>query len=247
MSKPKIAVFSFTSCEGCSLEILNCEDHIPELLGHVDIVNFREAVSNRSDDYDIAFVDGAVSTPRDEDEIKEVRKNAKVLVAIGACACTGGLNVMKNYKGLDYCRKCVYGDKAGKVETIDARPLDAVVPVDIKINGCPMPKAEFLEVVTAVLMGRKPRIPNFPVCVECKRKGNVCQWLKGAVCLGVVARAGCDAICPTYNKGCVACRGLVDEPNANACKEVMTEHGLSMEQVLKEFQLYNGYYEVAKQ
>lgn len=247
MGKPRIAVFSLTSCEGCSLQILNCEDEIPTLLGHVEIVNFREAISNRSDDYDIAFVDGAVSTPSDVEEIKEIRENAKILVAIGACACTGGLNVMKNFKGLDYCLKRVYGDKADTFETIDARPLDEVVTVDVKINGCPMPKAEFVEVVTAVLMGRTPRIPDFPVCVECKRRGNVCQWLKGNVCLGVVARAGCDAICPTYNKGCVACRGLVDEPNDSAAKEIMAEHGLTMDQILKEFQLYNGHYEVAKQ
>ena len=247
MSKPKIAVFSLTSCEGCSLQILNCEDEIPEILSLVEIVNFREAVTNRSNDYEIAFVDGAVSTPSDIEEIKEIRSHAKTLVAIGACACTGGLNVMKNYKGLDYCLKKVYGDKAGVFKTIDAQPLDAVVTVDAKIQGCPMPKKEFLEVVKAVLSGRKPRIPNYPVCVECKLRGNVCMWRKEKTCLGVVARAGCDAICPSYLKGCVACRGLIDEPNDNACKEIMAEFGLTMEQILKEFQLYNGYYPVAKE
>jgi coenzyme F420-reducing hydrogenase gamma subunit len=247
MAKPKIAVFSLTSCEGCSLQILNCEDELPELLNHVEIVNFREAASNRSDDYDIAFVDGAVSTPSDETEIREIRSHAKVLVAIGACACTGGLNVMKNFKGLDYCLNKVYGDKAKVFKTIDAQPIDAVVKVEVKIHGCPMPKEEFLEVVKAVLSGRRPRIPNFPVCVECKLKGNVCLWRKNKSCLGVVARAGCGAICPTYLKGCEACRGLIDEPNHNACKEIMTEYGLTMDQIMKEFQLYNGFYPVSRE
>lgn len=247
MSKPKIAVFSLTSCEGCSLQILNCEDELPEILNHVEIVNFREAASNRSDDYAIAFVDGAVSTPSDIEEIKDIRAHAAVLVALGACACTGGLNVMKNLKGLDYCRKRVYGEKAALFPTIDAQPLDAVVAVDLRIRGCPIPKEEFLEVVKAVLEGRKPRIPNYPVCVECKLRGNVCLWRKQENCLGVVARAGCNATCPTYRKGCVACRGLIDEPNDNACKEIMAEFGLTLEQILKEFQLYNGFYPVARE
>ncbi len=246
MSKPKVAVFSFTGCEGCSLEILNCEDEIPAILAAVDFVNFREAMSERSDDYDIAFIDGAITTPDNVEEIKFIREHAKVLVPIGACATTGGLNVMKNYKGLEYCKKKVYGDKADVFETIDARPVEAVVPVDLKIYGCPPPKAEILEVIKAVLAGRTPRIPNYPVCVECKRKGNVCEWVKGNTCMGVVARAGCDAICPSYGKACVACRGLIDDPNNDAYKEIMEEHGVSAEQVLQEYRLYNGYYDVAK-
>jgi len=246
MSKPKVAVFSFTGCEGCSLEILNCEDEIPEILNHIELVNFREAMSERADDYEIAFIDGAITTPSDVEEIKEIRERAKVLIPIGACATLGGLNVMKNYKGLEYCLKKVYGDKAEWFKTIDAQPVEAVVPVDLKIYGCPPPKSEILEVIKAVLSGRTPRIPNYPVCVECKQKGNVCQWLKGNVCMGVVARAGCGAICPSYGKPCVACRGLIDDAENNACKEIMAEHGLTMEQILKEYQLYNGFNDVAK-
>ncbi len=247
MSKPKVAVFSFTGCEGCSLEILNCEDEIPEILKHIEFVNFREAMSERSDDYEIAFIDGAITTPADVEEIKEIRERAKVLIPIGACATLGGLNCLKNFKGLDYCLKKVYGDKAEWFETIEARPVEAVVPVDLRIYGCPPPKSEILEVIKAVLSGRTPRIPNYPVCVECKQKGNVCQWVKGNVCMGVVARAGCEAICPSYGKACVACRGLIEDAENNACKEIMMEHGLTLEQVLKEYQLYNGYYDVAKE
>jgi len=247
MSKPKIAVFSFTGCEGCSLQILNCEDEIPHLLEYFDFVNFREAMSERSDDYEIAFIDGAITTPSDEQEIKHIREHAKTLVAIGACACTGGLNVMKNYKGLDYCKQVVYGDNADWFETIEAKPVDAVVPVELKIPGCPIAKEEFIDVVKALLVGRKPPIPDYPVCVECKQKGNPCLWTEGRVCLGVVARAGCKAICPSYGKDCVACRGLISDPNSDACKEIMQENGMTYEQVLKAFQLYNGYYEVAKQ
>jgi len=245
-SKPKIAVFSFTGCEGCSLAILNCEDEIVPLLNHVDIVNFREAMTERSDDYDIAFIDGAITTPSDEAEIKEIRSHAKLLVAIGSCACTGGLNVLKNYKGLEQVKRTVYGEGAKYFQTIEAKPVDAVVPVDYKIPGCPMSKTEFLKVVKELLVGRRPSIPNYPVCVECKLRETACLYQKGQICLGVIARAGCGAVCPAYGGRCVACRGLVDDPNTNAAKDILAEHGLTVEDVLKEFQLYNGYYDVAK-
>ena len=191
-AKPKIAVFSLTSCEGCSLQILNCEDEILDLLSHVDIVNFREAADVRRDDYDIAFVDGAVSTQSDVEEIKHIRKHAKVLVAIGACACTGGLNVLKNFKPLDKVREKVYGKDSTWMDTIEAQPLDAVVDVDIRLPGCPMCKEEFMDVVKQVLMGKTPRIPDNPVCAECKLRETVCLFHKGEVCLGPIARAGCN-------------------------------------------------------
>ena len=145
--KPRIAVFSLTSCEGCSLQILNCEDEILDLLTHVDIVNFREAIDERSEDYDIAFVDGAVSTRSDAEEARHIRSQAKVLVAIGACACTGGLNVLKNYQDPQQVRERVYGTDSEWLDTIEAQPLDAAAKVDIKLPGCPMSKEEFLHLL----------------------------------------------------------------------------------------------------
>lgn len=246
MSKPKVAVFSFTGCEGCSLELLNCEDEIPVILQHITFTNFREAMSERSDDYDIAFIDGAITTPSDEEEIKHIRERAKILIPMGACAVTGGLNVLKNYKGLEYCLKRVYGDDYKYFKTIEAKPVEAVVPVDYRIYGCPATKSEILEVIKALLSGRKPNIPDYPVCVECKQNGTICQYLKGNVCMGVVARAGCGAICPKYGKECVACRGLAPEANNDALKEIMEEHNIPYEDILDKYRLYNGFYEVAK-
>jgi len=246
MSKPRIGVFSLTGCEGCSLQILNCEDEILDLLTHVDIVNFREAIDERSEDYDIAFIDGAISTQADAEETRHIRSRAKVLVAIGACACTGGLNVLKNYQDPKQVRERVYGADSEWMDTIEAQPLDAVVDVDIKLPGCPMSKEEFLHVVKAVLMGKKPTIPDHPVCVECKLRETVCMFHRGQICLGPIARAGCNAICPSYGGRCVACRGLISDPNSSSAKEVLAEHGMTVEQLLEEFRLYNGYYDVAK-
>jgi len=245
--KVKIAVFSLTGCEGCSLQILNCEDEIVDLLGHVEIVNFREAMTERSDDYQIAFIDGAVSTPRDVEEVKHWRQVAQLLVPIGACACTGGVNALKNLMNLSEAKKIVYGDGAKYFETIEAQPVSAIVPVDYEIPGCPISSEEFVEVVKALLTGKKPPIPDYPVCVECKLRGTVCMYHRNEVCLGPIARGGCKAICPAYGGRCVACRGLVSEPNLDAAKEVLAEHGMTVHQLLEEFKLYNANYDYARQ
>ncbi|HUS47623.1 MAG TPA: NADH:ubiquinone oxidoreductase [Phycisphaerae bacterium] len=245
-AKPRISFHDFTSCEGCQLQVLGCEDELLDILGHVDIVNFREAIDEKSDEYDIAFIEGAFSRESDRARLEHIRKCAKIVVALGACATTGGLNVLKNYRGVEKAMKTVYGDAAPSYETHEARPIEDVIKVDYKIHGCPIPKDEFLEVVKSLLAGRKPQIPDYPVCVECKLRENVCLFHKGQYCMGVVARAGCNAWCPSYGGRCYACRGLISDPNAGAAKDVLEEFGLTLDEVLGEFRLFNGAYEVAK-
>ena len=247
MGKPKISFHDFTSCEGCQLQVLNCEDELLGILGAVEIVQFREAIDDRRDDYDIAFIEGSFSRESDRPRLEKIRKCAKIVVAIGACACTGGLNVLKNYRGIETSMKKVYGDAAGWYETSPVQPIDQVIKVDYKIHGCPIPKDEFLEVVKSLLAGRKPQIPDYPVCVECKLRENVCLYHKGQYCMGVVARAGCGSWCPSYGGRCYACRGLISDPNNKAAKDVLNEFGLTIEQVMAEFRLFNGVYDVAKE
>ena len=244
--KPRISFHDFTSCEGCQLQVLNCEDELLDVRGKVDIVNFREAIDDRSDEYDIAFIEGAFTRESDRLRLEHIRKCAKLVVALGACATTGGLNVLKNYRGVENAMKTVYGDAAGWYETSQARPIEDAIKVDYKIHGCPIPKEEFLEVVKSLLAGRKPQIPDYPVCVECKLRENVCLYHKGQYCMGVVARAGCNAWCPSYGGRCYGCRGLISDPNSGAAKDVLQEFGLTLEQVLGEFRLFNGVYDVAK-
>ena len=59
--KPRLGFFSFSCCEGCGLQVLNLEDELLDILGVVEIVNFREAMTEQSDDYDIAFVEGSIT------------------------------------------------------------------------------------------------------------------------------------------------------------------------------------------
>jgi len=244
--KPRLAFFSFACCEGCQLQVLNCEDEILDLLVAVDIVNFREAMTEKSEEYDIAFVEGSITRESEVQRLKEIRERAKVLVAIGACSCIGGVNMLKNFMPLNEVRKLVYGDKAEWFDTIPAMPADKVVKVDHYVRGCPISKKEFLEVVKSLLQGRKPNIATYPVCVSCKLAENVCVFDKGMVCLGPITRAGCDPMCPSFGNKCLGCRGLVDNANVNAERDVLKERGLTVEDILKEFRLFAGYSDAAK-
>jgi len=216
------------------------------VIGAVEIVQFREAMTEKNEDYAIAFVEGSITREKDITRLKKIREQAAVLVALGACAAIGGVNCLKNFQPLGEVRKYVYGDKADWYETFPARPIDAVVPVDYYLPGCPIHKAEFLKVVKSLLLGKRPEIPTYPVCVECKRGGNVCVFELGMTCLGPVTRAGCGAWCPTYRDNCVGCRGLVPDPNAHAEKEVLNKYGLTVDQAIGQFRIFLGYSEVAK-
>lgn len=242
--KPRVAVFSLTGCEGCSLVILEQEDRLLDVLGAVEFVNFREAMTERSWRIDVGFVDGAVSTPDDERELRRYRDACTTLVAIGACACLGGINTLKNRQLRSEYAACVYGDRSEWFPTADARPISAVVKVDYELPGCPMSGAEFLRCVTALLAGRDFRLPDYAVCVECKRKGNLCLYEQGVVCLGPLTRAGCDAICPTFGSKCEGCRGIVSSEALRAAGINLREHHhAEPRRVLEDLRLFGAYQE----
>jgi len=245
--KPRVAFFDFTGCEGCQLDALNLEgEELLDLVNAVDIVNFREVKTDRQDDYDIAFVEGSITREAEIPRLKEIREKAKVVVALGACACIGGVNALKNHMPMEEVLRIVYGDDAKNYDTIPARPVDAVVPVDYYVRGCPPVTAELVKVIKALLLGKKPDIPNHPVCVECKMAGNICVFEQGKTCLGPVTRAGCGAVCINAGRHCWGCRGLVDDPNLNSEKEVLQKHGLTVEQALEKYNFFNTYTEVLK-
>ena len=187
MAKPKVGFFEFTCCEGCQLTVLSVGDKILDLFGAVDVVNFREASSYKGQDYDIAFIEGSISSPQDIERVKEIRKRAKVCIALGACAHIAGVNAIKNFLNQQEIRKKIYGDKAWLFDSILAQPIDAVIKVDYVIPECPIDKGEFLRVVSSLLHGDKPFVPDYPVCVECKMKCGVgkcghCQMNNVYVC-----------------------------------------------------------------
>jgi len=219
--KPRVAFFDFAGCQGDQLQVLNLEEQLLDLLEQVEVVSFREVATAHSDQYDIAFVEGSITRQADEERLREIRKNAKLLVAIGACAAIGGINAIKNLHDIDEVKRYVYGKDADHFQTYPTLPVDVVVKVDAYVYGCPIDRNEFLRVVKALLMDKKPDIPNHPVCVECKAAENVCTFEKGQFCMGPVTRAGCEAACITQGSVCWGCRGFVDDPNTDAQKEIL--------------------------
>ena len=240
MTKPRVAFFSFSSCEGCQLVVLTIEEQLLDLVNLIDIVSFREAMSEKSEDYDIAFIEGSITRTSEIERIKKIRNRADVIIALGACATIGGINCLKNQFEMKKVQDIVYGKMADNYDTIPTRPIESVVKVDYWIQGCPIDKDEFIEVTKAILLGKKPRIPDYPVCVECQMRENVCLFEKGMVCMGPVTRAGCKAICPTYNDGCTGCRGLIDDPNLSSHKNLLSEHGLTVDDAISQYMLFGG-------
>ncbi len=232
-----------TSCEGCQLMVLSCEEEMADIFAKLNIVNFREAMSKKSEEYDIAFIEGSVSTPKEAREVKRIRKKAKVVVALGACAATGGLNCLKNRFPIDEIKRKVYGPDSIKNPTFNTsrvKATDTLIKVDHYIHGCPISKSEFLSVLGDLLMGKSPVIPNHPVCVDCKMGGNICVFEKGMTCLGPITRAGCDAVCVTYGATCWGCRGYLDDANIEAHKDTLKRYGLSEVEVARSLDLYGS-------
>lgn len=243
MAKPKIAIFDFACCEGCQLQIVNLEEEILSLLGVADVVEWREAMSEKSDEYDIAIIEGSITRMEDEEKIKVIRGKAKVLIAMGACAVTGGINKLKNnFDDFEEVKKCVYGRAAGKphLRTAVTKAVGEVVQVDYAVPGCPIDGKEFTYIVRSLLLGKTPEIPDYPVCVECKANGNPCQWQYDQVCLGPIIRAGCGAKCPSNGFRCFGCRGYIDNPNVEAAKDVINRFGLNIDDLKTKMVLFGS-------
>ncbi|MCF8062782.1 MAG: hypothetical protein K9M82_09720 [Deltaproteobacteria bacterium] len=251
--KPRIAFFDFACCEGCQLTVLQLEEKLLDLLDHVEVAAWRVAISGGSDAYDIAFCEGSISNREDEERLHRIRETAGTVVSLGTCASIGCHNALKNQWTGGEVLELVYGGEAGRFETLPARPVASVVPVDYQILGCPASLPEIEIVLKRILTGQPHPLPNNPVCVECKRNDNLCVLEKGVMCLGPVTRCGCDAICTSYGDACQGCRGLVDEPNLEAAVRVLTENhrhaimdavarGLRVdrERIRTWFSLYNG-------
>ncbi len=241
MSKPRIAFFDFSCCEGCQLQVLNCEDELLDLLALVDIVQFREAMTEADWNFDIAFVEGSITREQDEPRLKKIREAAKLVIAIGACSGMAGINAIRNAMPIDKAKEIVYGNKKDAFESTFARPIDTVIKVDGYIPGCPIDRKDFLRTVQALLVGKKPPDHDYPVCQECRLRENECLLTVGIPCMGPITRGGCDAIEPTFGSPCIGCRGLVSEANIESGKQMLEKHGLTIEDISKYMTIFNSF------
>jgi coenzyme F420-reducing hydrogenase gamma subunit len=241
-AKPKLAVWKFSSCDGCQLSLLDCEDELLAVAGAVQIANFLEASREVVEGpYDVSLVEGSVTTPEEVERIHYIRKISGVVIAIGACATAGGIQALKNFAKVKDFTKIVYAHP----EYIDSLEKSTAfsdhVKVDFELRGCPISKYQLLELVLAYLHGRKPNLPTHSVCVDCKLKGNVCVMVAhGTPCLGPVTQAGCGSLCPSYNRGCYGCYGPMETPNTSSIARQFKRLGVKEPDVVRAFRTYNS-------
>ncbi len=241
MAKPKIAVFKFSSCAGCQLELLNIEDYLLDVVGAVDLAYFVMAKrENHEGPYDIGFVEGAVTSPRELIELKKIREECKFLVAMGACACTGGLPSIKNFAGTQRQMEETVYTELWDIKSIPAHGIDYYVKVDEYLRGCPIDINEMVHLIKSLLLGVNPHLRPHSICNECKLKENSCLLLQGKPCMGPVTAAGCGALCPSLNKPCEGCRGPANDANAASLARTFLELGLSKDDVVRKFRKYAG-------
>jgi len=242
MAKPKLAVWKFASCDGCQLSLLDMEDELLAIAGRVEIAHFIEA--SRAvvrGPYDVSLVEGSITTPGDAERIREVRDSSEVLVTIGACATSGGIQALRNFGDVEEFARMVYA-KPEYIATLDRSTAIADhVAVDLELRGCPIDRRQLLEVITALLAGRRPNIPTVSVCQECKRRGTPCVMVtKGEPCLGPVTHAGCGAICPAYGRGCYGCFGPMETPNTESLTRWVGERGMGRRELKLVFRTFNA-------
>lgn len=243
--KLKLAVFKFCSCDGCQLSLLDLEDEFLLLADAFDIAYFPEASSRmKTGPYDIGLVEGSITTQHDAKRIQQIRRQCKMLVTIGACATAGGIQALRNWHNAKEWVGRVY-PKPEFIHTLStSTPIAEHITVDFELRGCPINKHQLFEFLTAVAAGRKPNIPTYSVCMECKRRGNICIAVsQGVACLGPATQAGCGAICPAYGRGCYGCFGPMETPNAKVLAAYLVASGNPSEAVQQSFRNFNAWAE----
>ncbi len=241
MGRPKVAFFDLSCCEGCQLQVANLGEELLDVLGLIDLVEFREVMSETwPGRYDVAIVEGSVVNEESEQRVREIRERCNVLIAYGSCATIGGVNGMKNCRPIEESQAAVYGDKTDWFPASKTRAVDQVVPVDYYIHGCPIYPPEFIKVLKAALAGLSYQVPDYAVCVECKFNENVCMYDKGVTCLGPITRAGCNSWCINAGNVCYGCRGMVSNPNKSGAEDVLRRYELNPQLIANKMMMYNA-------
>jgi len=232
VTRLRVAVIRFTSCSGCQLSLLNLESRLPQLAAAVDLVRFDMA-SSRVDDrrpVDLALVEGSASKPEHLVELLELRSRATWLVAMGACALTGGVNALA--PGTTAARPPGY---------FPVQPLERFVRIDASVPGCPPEEEALWQLLLSLREGGLPEACEAPVCMECRCRELPCLLIeKRQLCLGPVTRGGCLAHCPARGIPCEGCRGEAVEANRGEFSRLLYESGFAPDLVRSRLARFHG-------
>jgi len=247
----KIAIEELAGCSGCTIAVLDLHEAILDVIGKADIVYSPVIMDVKipPDDIDIAFVTGAVRNEENQERLKTIRKKAKILVALGTCACYGGVSGLS----MTHSREDIFTEIYKGVETVkDNGIIPTEVPeflyrvfavgdmvkIDYYIPGCPPKEARLKEIILPLITGDTIALSRKTVCSECDRKmGEVTGWSlkrrhvgepvpgkcllsQGYLCLGPVTFCGCGASCPKNNVPCHGCNGPSLDILREPCRDI---------------------------
>ncbi|HEY0635064.1 MAG TPA: sulfhydrogenase subunit delta [Gammaproteobacteria bacterium] len=249
MNKPRLAVHKFSSCDGCQLALLNLGETLLELARQVEIVHFAEAgYLAAATPVDIALVEGSISTPHEVERIAQIRANSKLLVTIGACATSGGLQALRNLADKEQWVAGIYAQPHHIALLKESTAIADHVKVDLELWGCPVTSQQVVTALRALLFGVLPAEESDKVCLECKRRQQVCVMVtRGEPCLGSVTRTGCGAICPSVGRDCYGCFGPAETLNTSALAQRFAGFGLLPEAIARRFLLIYSHEELLQQ
>ena len=156
---------------------------------------------------------------------------------------SGGTQSLRNWHDCSEFVRTVY-PSPDFVQTLKmSTPIAEHVPVDFELRGCPINKYQLVELLS--LQSYRPLEPNLPthsVCLECKRRGNVCIAVAGGEpCLGPVTMAGCGGLCPAYGRPCFGCFGPMDSPNTVALANDFAAKGHVQNEIERLFRSYSAW------
>jgi len=240
--KPRLAVHKFASCDGCQLALLNAGEDLLQLSRHFDIVHFAEAGPlDPAAEVDVALIEGSITTPHDADRILQVREHSRIVMTIGACATSGGLQALRNAADIGDWTAGIYASPE-YIQTLSrSTPIRDHIHVDFELWGCPVNSSQVLRALRDILSGVIPKDETNKVCQECKRLNHICVMVsQGKPCLGPVTRAGCGALCPGLGRECYGCYGPAENSNVEALSHQFATLGLDAIDITRRFRMIHS-------
>jgi NAD-reducing hydrogenase small subunit len=167
--KLKVATASLSGCLGCHMSLLDIDERLLELVNLVEFDRSPITDIKTCGPCDIALIEGAVCNSENVHVLRELRRNCKMLVAVGACACNGGLPAQRNRFDVGEILQRCYCDMPGLQSRVPddpelpllldkVYPLNEIVRVDYFIPGCPPSGDALWKYLTDLIGGRMPRL-----------------------------------------------------------------------------------------
>ena len=237
---PRVVVVGLASCFGCQLQITNVEEHLLDVLGQIGLRYWQLTSSEPMPEaFDVAVIEGAVTTKEAEETVRQLRERAGAVIAIGACATTAGIPGMA---------ASGFSERPGQVydlvpeacgDMVAPQPVGSVIDVDFEVRTCPVDSLDFIDVLQRALYGSNKAVPTRTMCGDCKRNETSCFFGKQQLCLGLVTRAGCGARCVNLGRPCNGCRGLSPDANLPSAREACERYGVPVADFDKALEMFN--------